>query len=192
MNLAEAFVTQDNVQYTAGRLLLRSDQPERALLYLAPRDPAERRADRVPALARRGAGPHRASRSVDRDVAGHPREAPRRTRAQYWLAEMRARAAVKRGHAVPPRREVARHAAGSASGLSGTCSEGRPRHGRRGRSPQGRVYGVLPNRSPIGQTRPPGAALRACLLRVIARTACRPPRRGRSRRSRLGRTGRCA
>jgi hypothetical protein len=30
-------VTQDNVQYTAGRLLLRSDQPERSLLYSAAR-----------------------------------------------------------------------------------------------------------------------------------------------------------
>jgi predicted Zn-dependent protease len=91
VNLADAFVTQDNVQYTAGRLLLRADQPDRARRYLdrAIRlndEPIEYRLSLAEALARTG----RTDESIkvlEAILAKHPNE----QRAGYWLAEMRAR-----------------------------------------------------------------------------------------------------
>jgi tetratricopeptide (TPR) repeat protein len=91
VNLAEAFVTQDNVQYTAGRLLLRADQPDRARRYLdrAIRlndEPIEYRLSLAEALARTGRT-NESIKVLEAILAKHPNE----QRAGYWLAEMRAR-----------------------------------------------------------------------------------------------------
>ena len=90
-NLAEAFVTQDNVQYTAGRLLLRADQPGRARMYLdrAIRlndEPIEYRLSLAEAQARTG-HPGESIKTLEAILAKHPNE----QRASYWLAEMHAR-----------------------------------------------------------------------------------------------------
>jgi len=90
-NLAEAFVTQDNVQYTAGRLLLRADQPDRARMYLdrAIRlndEPIEYRLSLAEAQARTG-HPGESIKTLEAILAKHPNE----QRASYWLADMRAR-----------------------------------------------------------------------------------------------------
>ena len=92
VNLAEALVTQDNAQYTAGRLLLRSDQPERALLYLQRAialngEPVEYRLSLAEAQARTG-HPAESVKTLEAILAVHPDE----QRAHYWLAEMKARA----------------------------------------------------------------------------------------------------
>lgn len=90
-NLAEALVTQDNVQYTAGRLLLRSEQPERALAYLhrALRlngEPIEYSLSLAEAQARTG-HPAESVKTLEAILAKHPNE----PRAQYWLTEMKAK-----------------------------------------------------------------------------------------------------
>jgi lysophospholipase L1-like esterase len=104
VNLAEAFVTSDGSQYTAGRLLLRAGQPERALRYLeraAALDAAgatvEYRLSLAEALARTGA--------VDRSIAtleAIRRKHPNDPRANYWLQEMRARQQDSVGAAEAP------------------------------------------------------------------------------------------
>ncbi len=81
------------MQYTAGRLLLRSDQPERALLYLGRAlrlngEPIEYHLSLAEAQARTG-HPDQSIATLQAILAKHPDE----TRAQHWLAEMRARAA---------------------------------------------------------------------------------------------------
>lgn len=93
VNLAQAFVTSDASQYGAGRLLLRADQPERALRYLeraVALDPAGRfveyRLSLAEALARTGA-PERSIAVLEAILKAHPDE----RRAQYWLQEMRLR-----------------------------------------------------------------------------------------------------
>jgi tetratricopeptide (TPR) repeat protein len=91
VNLAEALVTQDNAQYTAGRLLLRSDQPERSLLYLQRAialngEPIEYRLSLAEAQARTG-HPAESVKTLEAILAAHPDE----QRAKYWLAEMKAR-----------------------------------------------------------------------------------------------------
>ena len=90
-NLAEALVTQDNVQYTAGRLLLRADQPERSLLYLhrairLNSTPIEYQLSLAEAQARTG-HPADSVKTLEAVLAAHPNE----QRAQYWLAEMKRR-----------------------------------------------------------------------------------------------------
>jgi predicted Zn-dependent protease len=90
-NLAEAFVTQDNVQYTAGRMLLRAGQAERGRLYLdrAIRlndEPIEYRLSLAEALARTGR-PDESIKVLKAILAKHPDE----PRAKYWLADMKAR-----------------------------------------------------------------------------------------------------
>ena len=93
VNLADAFVTSGATQYTAGRLLLRAGQPERALRYLeraASLDTAgttvEYRLSLAEALARTGAA-DRSIKTLEAILRRHPND----ERAKYWLQEMRLR-----------------------------------------------------------------------------------------------------
>ena len=94
VNLAEAFVTADNVQYGAGRLLLHANQAERSRRYLdrAIRlndEPVEYKLSLAEAQFRTG---HAADSiaTLEAILAGHPTD----ERARHWLGEMRARAAA--------------------------------------------------------------------------------------------------
>jgi lysophospholipase L1-like esterase len=91
VNLADAFVTAENVQYAAGKLLLRANQPERGGQYV-------RRALRLNPVPVE----YRLSLAESQFRSGHPeasittleailKERPGDERAQYWLREMRAR-----------------------------------------------------------------------------------------------------
>lgn len=89
VNLAEALVTQDNVQYTAGHLLLRANAPERSLPYLQRavqlnREPVEYALSLAEAQARAG-HPADSVKTLEAILALHPNE----QRAQYWLAQMK-------------------------------------------------------------------------------------------------------
>jgi Putative Zn-dependent protease, contains TPR repeats len=95
VNLADAFVTSDSIQYMAGRLLLRAEPPERAPRYLQraidlnAAAPIEYRLSLAEAYARAG--------HSDRSIATLQailREHPTDERAKYWLQEMRARGAA--------------------------------------------------------------------------------------------------
>jgi tetratricopeptide (TPR) repeat protein len=93
VNLADAFVTSDAMQYTAGRLLLRAGQPERALRYLeraAALDAAgamvEYRLSLAEALARTGAQ-DRSIATLETILRRHPND----ERARFWLQEMQRR-----------------------------------------------------------------------------------------------------
>ena len=93
VNLADAFVNSDATQYSAGRLLLRAGQPDRALRYLeraAALDAAgtvvEYRLSLAEALARTGA-PERSIATLETLLRNHPND----ERAKYWLQEMRLR-----------------------------------------------------------------------------------------------------
>ena len=89
VNLAEALVVQDNVQYAAGHLLLRSGAPERALPYLRRalqlnREPIEYALSLAEAQARAGQ-PAESVRTLEAILAAHPGE----PRAQYWLSQLK-------------------------------------------------------------------------------------------------------
>lgn len=91
VNLADALVTRDNVQYMAGRLLLRSEQADRAIRYLRRAirlngEPIEYRLSLAEALARTGQ-PAESIRTLEAVLAAHPKE----PRATYWLEEMKRR-----------------------------------------------------------------------------------------------------
>ena len=91
VNLAEGFVTSDDAQFAAGRLLLQSGQPQRARRYLARAvalndDDVVYRLSLAESLFRAG----RVEQSIatlEQILAKHPGE----ERASYWLAEVRRR-----------------------------------------------------------------------------------------------------
>jgi tetratricopeptide (TPR) repeat protein len=94
VNVADAFVAAADVQYVAGKLLLRANQPERAGLYvqralhLNPA-PIEYRLSLAEAQAKSG-HPEASIATLEAVVKAHPDD----ERAKYWLGEMRARAAA--------------------------------------------------------------------------------------------------
>jgi tetratricopeptide (TPR) repeat protein len=90
-NVADAFVTSDVAQYTAGRLLLRAGQPDRSLRYLeraialdAAGSTVEFRLSLAEALARTGA-PDRSIATLEVILQQQPDD----PRAKYWLQQMR-------------------------------------------------------------------------------------------------------
>jgi tetratricopeptide (TPR) repeat protein len=94
VNLADAFVAADNVQYIAGKLLLRANQPERGGLYVQRAlrlNPAsiEYRLSLAESQAKSG-HPEASIATLEAVVKAHPGD----ERAKYWLGEMRARAAA--------------------------------------------------------------------------------------------------
>ncbi len=91
VNLADGFVTSDTAQYAAGRLLLRSGQPERARHYLLRAVALDRaspdfRLSLAEAYARTGE-PGRSIDTLESILRDHPED----PRATYWLREMRLR-----------------------------------------------------------------------------------------------------
>jgi tetratricopeptide (TPR) repeat protein len=91
VNMADALVTSDTSQYVAGRLLLRSNQPERALRYLqraVALDTAlpDFQLSLAEAYARTGAI-DRSVATLERLLQAHPQD----ERAKYWLQQMRLR-----------------------------------------------------------------------------------------------------
>jgi len=95
VNLADAFVADDDVQHVAGKLLLRADQPERAALYLRRAlklngAPIEYRLSLAEALAKTGHAAESIA-ALEAILKDHPND----QRARYWLTEMRARTAAQ-------------------------------------------------------------------------------------------------
>jgi predicted Zn-dependent protease len=89
VNLAEAFVNGAEPQYTAGRLLLRAEQPERGLHFLhravaIDEAKVEYRLSLAQAQFMLGR-PDDSIATLEAILTRHPGD----SRAQYWLEEMR-------------------------------------------------------------------------------------------------------
>ena len=93
INLAEAFVTTADPQAVAGRLLLRGDEPGRALRYLAARREAGTPGDIGLGLSLaeaqfRSGDPRSSAATLERLIAIDPADA----RPRQWLEVVRAEA----------------------------------------------------------------------------------------------------